>query len=307
MRGRTPSNRPRGVRGRTILIAFLAMTFNAPAAQFLRGDVDGSCRLQPLDAYWILAYLFLGKSDEVLCLDAADVDDSGRIDLADAIYLLNHVLSEGPAPPPPFLDAGEDPTPPSLGCERPFECGPQLEIAGLRLGRPSTLVLVVDRSYTMWGAPFEIAQREIRKLISTLKEITSFALVFFDRTVVHYPANRIPEPATEEYKRSALEYVASVQCRWDTCPHAALVAGIYSARLGPGFERVVVYLGNGGGQCQGADENAYLDWTLERIPPYNMGEVRIFVVGIGAMRPWNEKFLRELASQNGGAYAHLAE
>jgi hypothetical protein len=63
----------------------------------------------------LLGYLFLGGVAP-LCLDAADVNDSGVLDLSDAVHLLNHLFSGGPPPPLPYPEEGQDLTPDDLDC-----------------------------------------------------------------------------------------------------------------------------------------------------------------------------------------------
>jgi len=54
--------------------------------------------------------LFLGAA-EPACLDAADADDSGVLDLTDAIYSLGWQFTGGAVPPPPGPSAcGPDPS-----------------------------------------------------------------------------------------------------------------------------------------------------------------------------------------------------
>jgi hypothetical protein len=55
-------------------------------------------------------------------LKAADANDSGAVNIADAIYLLGYVFASGPALPPPLVDCGSDPTPDSLTCESFLPC-----------------------------------------------------------------------------------------------------------------------------------------------------------------------------------------
>jgi hypothetical protein len=71
------------------------------------------------DGVAILNFLYAGTA--VLdCLDAADVDDSGDVQLNDAVRLFNHLFLGGPAPNLPYPAAGADPTPDGLpACERP--------------------------------------------------------------------------------------------------------------------------------------------------------------------------------------------
>ena len=57
------------------------------------------------DAVRIADHLFLGRT-ELDCLDAADVDDSGDIDITDVTGLLNYLFRGGTAPAEPFLEKG---------------------------------------------------------------------------------------------------------------------------------------------------------------------------------------------------------
>ena len=63
----------------------------------------------------ILAYLFTG-GDKPTCIDAVDADDSGLLDITDAIYLLGYLFQGGPAPLAPYPVAGKDTTKDVLDC-----------------------------------------------------------------------------------------------------------------------------------------------------------------------------------------------
>jgi hypothetical protein len=84
---------------------------------FIRGDADADGRLNLTDAVAMLNYLFL---DGALppCLDAADADDSGGIDLTDPVTALNYLfLGSRPLPPPGPGARWFDPTADGLTCE----------------------------------------------------------------------------------------------------------------------------------------------------------------------------------------------
>lgn len=87
---------------------------SGPVATFVRGDVNSSGSINLADAIGILGYLFSGGI--IPCLDSADYNDSGAVNLADAIGILGFLFSGGAPPPPPFPNAGVDPTADSLGC-----------------------------------------------------------------------------------------------------------------------------------------------------------------------------------------------
>ena len=62
-----------------------------------------------------LSYLFV-RGPAPACLDAADVNDDGGIDVSDVIYLIQYNFNDGPEPPPPFPAPGPDPTADPLDC-----------------------------------------------------------------------------------------------------------------------------------------------------------------------------------------------
>ncbi len=75
---------------------------------FIRGDADDDGKVDAADARAIVEQLF--RLREVACGDAMDVDDSGRVNVTDAVRLLLHLFSGGPPPPYPYPIPGGDPT-----------------------------------------------------------------------------------------------------------------------------------------------------------------------------------------------------
>ena len=72
-------------------------------------------RLELTDAVGLLTSLF-GGAGEVPCEDAADANDDGALNVADAVYGLTYLFSGGGPPPAPFPEPGVDPTADALGC-----------------------------------------------------------------------------------------------------------------------------------------------------------------------------------------------
>ena len=98
----------------------------APQIPFLRGDVAGTMLpngtivanglLESADVVMILGYLFASGQAPV-CLDAADLNDDGAIDISDPTYLIFYLFLSGENPAAPFPVADVDPTPlDPLGC-----------------------------------------------------------------------------------------------------------------------------------------------------------------------------------------------
>lgn len=79
---------------------------------FVRGDANRDRAVNVADAVVILRHLFApaGFPASLLCPDAADVDDNGRILLTDAVDLVQFLFLRGPLPSSPFPGAGRDPT-----------------------------------------------------------------------------------------------------------------------------------------------------------------------------------------------------
>jgi hypothetical protein len=67
------------------------------AVPFVRGDVDSEDGLALQDTVQVLRYLYLGQPQAIPCPHAADADDSGEIDLADAVFIVNRLYRGGPS------------------------------------------------------------------------------------------------------------------------------------------------------------------------------------------------------------------
>jgi hypothetical protein len=96
---------------------FFGLPPSAPApGRFRRGDADGNAKVQVSDAILLLNHLFRGGKLE--CQDAGDTDDNGQLDLTDAVVTLRWLFQGGSPPGPPGPeDCGADPTQDELaGC-----------------------------------------------------------------------------------------------------------------------------------------------------------------------------------------------
>lgn len=77
---------------------------------FIRGDANGDALVDISDSVKVLLYLFVGTQAPE-CLDTADADDSGDVELTDAVFILQFLFQRGPPPPSPYPEPGLDPTP----------------------------------------------------------------------------------------------------------------------------------------------------------------------------------------------------
>jgi hypothetical protein len=76
---------------------------------FIRGDCNSDGKVDPSDPIFLVSYLFRVER-EPPCLDACDIDDSGKIEVSDVVRLLAFFFNSGPPPLPPYPEAGVDPT-----------------------------------------------------------------------------------------------------------------------------------------------------------------------------------------------------
>jgi hypothetical protein len=82
---------------------------------FLRGDVNGDGSFDVSDGVALLSWMLCAGGSLPLCLDAADVNDDGCVDIRDVVLFpgLCPFVCE---PPPPFPECGSDPSADFLGC-----------------------------------------------------------------------------------------------------------------------------------------------------------------------------------------------
>jgi len=94
---------------------FLAGGGTPPTGGFERADCNHDGSFNIADAVFLLAYLF-SQGEQPACEDSCDGNDDGSINIADAIYKLATLFGGGPNPPDPYGDCGEDPTGDPLEC-----------------------------------------------------------------------------------------------------------------------------------------------------------------------------------------------
>jgi hypothetical protein len=63
---------------------------------YLCGDVDNSGTVNIADAVYLISYIFGGPAPEIMA--SADVDCSGTANMADAVYLIGFIFGVNPDP-----------------------------------------------------------------------------------------------------------------------------------------------------------------------------------------------------------------
>ena len=74
-------------------------------ATFVRGNCDATSRIDISDAVFLLNYLFLAGASPS-CLEACNVNGDSDLNIADAMFGMNYLFLGGDAPPAPFPDCG---------------------------------------------------------------------------------------------------------------------------------------------------------------------------------------------------------
>lgn len=165
---------------------------------------------------------------------------------------------------------------------------------------------VIDRSGSMMDSgELDTAKREVARNIAEFSEAIEFGVVFFDKAAVTFPTNGQPAEATPALKSAATTFVQTAQRGRGSCPQSGLSAGLKMANLSSARRKIVVYLGDGGGTCAGANEEDYLNETLTAISAQNLQRLQINAIGVLDVGHIQEKFLKSLASMNGGTYTRI--
>ena len=109
-----------------LLVSLFAVTAPANAEwSFIRGDANGDGALNIADAIFNLGFLFTQGPGP--CLDAMDANDDGSNNIADAIFALDILFGGGgTTPDAPFPACGEDPTADVLDCAGPLTGCPEV-------------------------------------------------------------------------------------------------------------------------------------------------------------------------------------
>jgi hypothetical protein len=264
---------------------------------FLRGDADGSGHLSITDPILVLQYAFQGGFSPIGCLDATDADDSGAIDLSDAVLLLEYLFQGGERPAEPFPFWGKDATDDALDCQ----------IAPLPEGG-DLIVFCCDRSSSMAGAPWKRLQEEIIKAISEHGPEGLFALVFYDSSLVEFPASGVPAYFTADAKAAAIEFIMSTTTGHGSCMKPALLASLEFGKNSRANSKRIILYSDGWSYCNGMDADTYLKSTLEEVTARNEGIAAIDTVCLGpADGSTNENFMKVLAERNGGEYTRVVQ
>ncbi len=167
---------------------------------------------------------------------------------------------------------------------------------------------VVDRSQTMQDrGELPRAKLELQRIVSELSTRTEFGLVFFDAGLLRFPVSGRAVKANATWKKAAAAWISTIGEGAGSCCQEGLLAGLQFANSANARRKTIVYIGDGGGTCRGANETTYLENALEAVRRRNSNNAQINTIGVimGSNRPMQERFLRQLARQTRGNYRRL--
>jgi hypothetical protein len=166
----------------------------------------------------------------------------------------------------------------------------------------------IDRSGSMQDSgELARAKQEISRNVSEFSDRTQFGIVFFDARVNRFPSSGRPVEANPGMKAAALSWVAGMAGGSGSCMMEGVRAALDMASFASAKRRVVVYVGDGGGTCMGANEQDYLKKMVATVTSQNYNRVIINCIGVlmDASRTMQENFMKQLAQANGGAYRRI--
>jgi hypothetical protein len=162
---------------------------------------------------------------------------------------------------------------------------------------------VVDRSGSMADqGELALAKREISTAIAGFPETVEFGIVLFDTLVESYPSTGFPARADPVAKLEAAGFIESMLPGSGSCCLPGFVAGLEFAARSKAERKALIYIGDGGGSCQGAHDEAYLRQALAKIEALNTHGVEIHCMAILNVASKDDEFLRRLAWDNEGSY-----
>ena len=167
---------------------------------------------------------------------------------------------------------------------------------------------VVDRSLGMQDrGDLQRAKIEIARNVAGLSNGSHVGVVFFDVGVMKYPASGRPVEIGPGTRRATIEWIHRVSGGGGSCLMEGLQAALRFAKASTAKSKVILYVGDGGGTCRGANETTYLRDMLDTIAAQNVERVPIHCLGVAMdpSRSFHEEILKQLSRRSGGTYRRI--
>lgn len=166
---------------------------------------------------------------------------------------------------------------------------------------------VIDRSGSMQNSgELAIAKREVVRNIAELSSEVEVGIVFFDRGVTRFPAAGRPTVASAAMKAAATNWIQAIPGGGGSCVQQGMVMGLQFANLSSAERKVLLYVGDGGGTCNGANQQTYLNQTLSVVRSQNFQMAQINTIGVLDFGNIQEVFMQTMARSNYGVYRKIS-
>lgn len=151
------------------------------------------------------------------------------------------------------------------------------------------------------------AKQEITRNVSEFSEKTEFGIVLFWSTITKYPTSGRPVAANAGSKQAAISWLAGQQGGTGSCMMEGLREALQMANMSAAKRKVVVYVGDGGGTCNGSNEQDYLRKMVSTITAQNYQRAQVNTIGVmmGTSRQMQESFMKQLSAANNGTYRRI--
>ena len=95
-----------------------------------------------------------------------------------------------------------------------------------------------------------------------------------------YPSSGTPVDANSGQKQGAIGWVMGVPGGGGSCVMQGMTTGLQFANKASSQRRVVIYVGDGGCTCKGADEGQYHKQTLSIVKGQNYNKAQVNCIGV---------------------------
>ena len=161
----------------------------------------------------------------------------------------------------------------------------------------------IDGSLSMADGEFQILKRELARNIREFSPRVQFGIVFFNKEIAVFPADKKPASATLSNRQAAIAWSEELQPGNWTCLLEGLREALILSNKATVARKAVILMSDGKPACPGMDYVTYLEQIFREAAFLNSGKALIHAIGIGA--DVNEPFLAGLARQHGGTYRRI--
>ena len=157
----------------------------------------------------------------------------------------------------------------------------------------SGVFFVIDRSESMMkSGQFQKAKDEVRRNIEEFVPGMRFGIVFFDVDALKYPTSGYPAKSSESTNAHAIGWLLGVKGGNTSCMQPGLLEGLKLARRTRAKKTVIIYVGDGGGDCKVRNEREYHLETIHAVKTNNTQHSQVNTIGVMRVTENQGRFTR---------------